>query len=102
MSYSEENGQVVRIMKITKRKLVGLIHWWISLEPVRHQHWCVIDRAVESADRCEHQFSSWVCEGLLCLGQERKNCPGCERGKPCKLGSGKNFMRCECGMGGHV
>jgi hypothetical protein len=108
MSYSEENGQVDQAhwrlegLTLFKRKLIGLIHWWLQLAPIRHQHWCEYGPGGFNDARCEHQSGSWMCEGLFCVGQERKNCPGCEKGKPCKYGSGRNFHRCECGLGGHV
>ena len=30
-------------MSAVKQKIVGLIHWWIQLTPIRHRHWCEID-----------------------------------------------------------
>ena len=80
-----------------RRKLIGLIHWWMQLAPIRHQHWCVVKKW-----ECEHEGASWVCDGVFCLGQERKDCPGCEAGKPCRYGSGRNFSKCDCGLGGYV
>jgi len=86
-----------------KRKLIGLIHWWLQLEPIQHRHWCEIDPK-GCGTRCEHEASCWYCEGIFCINQERKNCPGCENNKPCPpipFAKRSYFTRCECGLGGH-
>jgi hypothetical protein len=66
-----------------KSKLIGLIHWWLQLAPVRHQHWCPVNE-----DRCYHSSVCWYCEGVFCIGQDKKKCAGCVTGNPCKHKTG--------------
>lgn len=78
-----------------KRKIIGLIHWWIQLEPVRHRHWCPVE-----CD-CYHRSIAWDCEGLWCVSQERKACPNCaaKHWRVCKGSCGGYALRCTCGHG---
>lgn len=88
-------------MSEIKRKLIGLIHWWIELEPKEHRHWCLIGNGIP--ERCEHQHSAWHCYGAFCINQERKNCPRCESGSACPpipYSQRSYLSRCECGLGG--
>ncbi len=80
-----------------KRKLIALLHWWLQLEPIRHRHWCEHNNG-----NCEHEGSCWFCEGVFCVAKERKNCPGCAKGKPCpRVPLDKRYYgyKCECGLG---
>lgn len=81
-----------------RRKLVGLIHWWLQLAPVRHSHWCESNSNGMNDGRCEHQTACWYCEGVFCINQERKNCPGCERGQPCNPKLRMPYGPCACGL----
>ncbi len=77
-----------------KKRLLGLIQWWMQLEPIEHRHWC-LNRA------CYHSSIAWRCEGALCAHLEKKDCPNCKAGKPktCKGTFGPGAARCTCGWG---
>ena len=73
-------------LKAARQKMVGLLHWWLQLAPIRHRHWCPTD----GDPRCYHASICWYCEGAFCVDLERKKCAGCEASNPCKhrLGAG--------------
>lgn len=78
-----------------KRKLIGIIHWWMQLEPIRHRHWC------PNTNDCYHRSVAWYCEGLFCSDVDRKPCPNCVENKfrICRGTMGASAIKCTCGHG---
>ena len=91
--------------KKVRNKLVGLIHWWLLLEPIEHKHWCTYqkpDGTIKTdEERCYHSGICWYCIGISCIGVERKDCPNCEAGKSktCLGRFGVRGVACTCGHG---
>lgn len=74
----------IETLKAARNKIIGLVHWWLQLGPIKHRHWC----PANEENRCYHQSICWYCEDAFCISQERKKCAGCEAGNPCKHKTG--------------
>ena len=68
------------------KKIKGLVHWFVALEPIEHKHWYTLTGATKdeygyNSGRCDHQIGCWYCSGWFCGNIERKDCVECTERK---------------------